>query len=193
LSDGNQEVIKIFIDVMRNDRPRLGKWATVAQKYLDFYGKNKFERHWTADDILQEVIERIFTEKRNYNEKAYKGIDDFIYKTIRSVIEDSFRSRNKVEPSEEYVETDEGGDYKNKFEKKHRTPPDYIQIEFEINEKLEKCYNELLQDEDAALVFLEWKKGNTSKDIADELGMKLPDVESAKKRIRYKLTNNQKS
>ena len=138
------------------------------------------------------MIERIYAGNRNYNEESYKGIDDFIYKTIKSVIEDLFRSRNKVEPSEEYVETDEGGDFRNKFEKKHKTAPDYIQVEFEINEKLDKCYNELLQDEDAALVFLEWKKGSTSKDIADELGMELPEVESAKKRIRYKLTNNKK-
>jgi RNA polymerase sigma factor (sigma-70 family) len=193
LSSGNKEIIKVFVEAFTKDKSRLKKWAAVAQKYIDLYGKKRFERHWTAEDILKEVITRVLEEKRNYNPEAYKDVDDFIYKTIQSIVWDEFRNRNKVTSSEKYIENDDGGEFVNIYENKHRTENDTIEKDFEIKEQLTTSYNQLLEDEDAALVFLCWKQGSTSQDIADELGIKLSNVESAKKRIRYKLTNGSKT
>ena len=190
---GNQEIIKVFEEAFTKDKSRLKKWATVAQRYIDFYGKKRFERHWTAEDILKEVITRVLEGKRNYNPEVYKVVDEFIYKTIQSIVWDEFRNRNKVTPAEKYIENDDGGEFVNIYENKHRTENDKIQKDYEIKEQLTTSYNQLLEDDDAALVFLCWKQGSTSQDIADELGTELSKVESAKKRIRYKLTNRSKT
>ena len=189
MSSGNQEIIKVFEEAFTKDKSRLEKWTVVAQKYIDYYGKKRFERHWTAEDILKEVVTRVLEGKRNYNPDVYKGADDFIYKTIKSIVEDEFRNRNKVTSTDKFVENDEGGEYVNIYENNYKTEVDTIEKNYEIEEKLTRSYNQLLEDEDAALVFLCWKQGSTSQDIADELGTELSKVESAKKRIRYKLTN----
>lgn len=189
MNDENQEVINAYKDAITTNRKRLTKWISVIQKYLDYYGKNRFERHFEPHDILQEMIERVIKGTRKYHQNRYKSVDDFVYKTCWSIIEEKHRNKNRVEPAEKYMQTEDGGDYINKLEKKHITEKDYIQNSVEIEDKLEICYNQLLEDEEAALVFLYWKEGYTSKDLAEETGLTVAQVESAKKRIRYKLTN----
>lgn len=189
MNDENQEVVNAYKDAITTNKKRLKKWIAVIQKYLDYYGKNRFERHFEPHDILQEMIERVIKGSRQYHQNSYKSIDDFVYKTCWSIIEEKHRNKSRIEPAETYRQTKDGGEYINKFEKKHITESNYIQDTLEIKDKLEICYNQLLKDDEAALVFLYWKQGHTSKDLAKETGLTLAQVESAKKRIRYKLNN----
>ena len=55
-------------------------------KWLELYGKEKYERHWTPEDIIKEVIARVLEGKRNYDPDKYKSVDDFIFKTMKSII-----------------------------------------------------------------------------------------------------------
>lgn len=192
MESAEHDLIKVFEDAFTSNKSRLKKWITYAAKLLDIYSNGKYERHWTPEDIIKEVITRVLEGKRKYNPDKYKSVDDFIFKTIRSLVDDEFSSRRTVLPIEKYVDSKDGGEFVNQYEEKHKTENDTIQKNFEIEEKLEECYQRLLENEDDALVFLEWKLGSTSKDIADGLGLELSAVESAKKRIRYKLTGGKK-
>lgn len=189
MNEENQEVLDAYAEATTKDKKRLARWIAVVQKYLDYYGKNKFERHYEPVDILQEMIERVIKGTRNYHSDRYKSIDDFIYKTCWSIIEEKHRNKNRVEPADKCIETKDGIDFINKYEKKHVTEKEYIQNSVETEDKLSNCYNQLLEDEEAALVFFYWKQGYTSKDLSEETGLTIKQVESAKKRIRYKLTN----
>jgi RNA polymerase sigma factor (sigma-70 family) len=190
LSNNNNNPFEIFEYVLKHDKDRLGKWLAVAQRWIDFYGEKKFERHWTAEDIIQEMIIKILGNVRAYDPNNYEDFDKFVYLTIRSIVENKVGSRKKIVPSEKIIQTKDGDEFINKYEKSYKTRPDQIMKDYEINEKLEYCYNKLMDDTEAALVFLEWKEGNTSKDIAEALGMSIKEVEAAKKRIRYRLTKN---
>lgn len=192
MESAEHDLIKTFEDVITWDKKRLKDWTSVAAKWLDIYGNKIFERHWTPEDIIKEVITRVLEGKRKYNPNKYKSIDDFIFRTMKSIIFDEVKKRRAVAPMEKFVDTEEGGQYINLYEKEHKTENDFIQKDFEIQEKLEKCYQQLLNDDDTALVFLYWKDGMTSQDIADELGIEKSKVEAAKKRIRYKLTGGKK-
>jgi RNA polymerase sigma factor (sigma-70 family) len=194
LANANQEIIDAFKEAFSTDKSRLKRWTTVAQRYLNLYGRNKYERHWEAEDILKELIAKIIEGKRNYDPEKYKNADDFIFKSIRSIVDDELRNRNKVKSYDKCTGTNEDGErsYTNILEKRYKTDKDTVHDEYIIEEQLENCYQLLLEDEEAALVFLEWQKGLKSCEIAESLGLELKEVEQAKKRIRYKLTNGLK-
>lgn len=192
MESADHELIKAFEDVITWDKKRLKDWISVAAKWLDIYGNKIFERHWTPEDIIKEVMARVLEGKRKYNPEKYKSVDHFMHLTIKSIVDDELKARRSVVPMEKFADSEDGGDFKNLYEQKHKTENDFIQKDFEIQEKLEKCYQQLLNDDDTALVFLYWKDGMTSQDIADELGIEKSKVEAAKKRIRYKLTGGKK-
>lgn len=194
MTNANQEIIDAFKEAFSTNKKRLERWTAVAQRYLDLYSKNKFERHWEAEDILMELIAKIMEGVRNYNPDKYKNADDFIYKSIRSIIDDELGNKNRVESFDKYEGEGIDGErtFTNTVEKRHKTDKDEIHLNYIIKEKLESAYEKLLGDEDAALVFLDWRKGLTSSEISESLGLELKEVEQAKKRIRYTLTNGLK-
>lgn len=192
MESAEHDIIKVFEDVCTWDKVRRRNWINVASRWLDIYGNRIFERHWTPEDTIKEVMARVLEGKRKYDPKKCKNIDQFVYWTIRSIIDDELGTRRSVIPMEKFIDTEDGGDFKNLYEQKHKTEDDYIQKDFEVKEKLEKCYQQLLEDEEAAIVFLYWKDGMTSQDIADELGMEKSKVEAAKKRIHYKINGSKK-
>lgn len=194
MTNANQEIIDAFKEAFSTNKKRLERWTAVAQRYLDLYSKNKFERHWEAEDILMELIAKIMEGVRNYNPDKYKNADDFIYKSIRSIIDDELGNKNRVESFDKYEGEGIDGErtFTNTVEIRHKTDKDEIHLNYIIKEKLESAYEKLLGDEDAALVFLEWQKGLTSSEISESLGLELKEVEQAKKRIRYTLTNGLK-
>jgi RNA polymerase sigma factor (sigma-70 family) len=194
LINANQEIIDAFKEAFSTDKNRLKRWTAVAERYLDLYGRNKYERHWEAEDILKELITKIIEGKRNYDPEKYKNADDFIFKSIRSIVDDELRNKNRVKSYDKYTGTDEDGDrsYTYILEKRYKSDKDAVHNEYIIEEQFESCYQLLLEDEEAALVFLEWQQGLKSCEIAESLGLELKEVEQAKKRIRYKLTNGLK-
>lgn len=191
----NQIIIDAFEEAFTVKKHRLKRWLVVADRYLKFYGNDKFERHWTAEDILNEVITKVLTGERNYNPEKYKGVDDYIFKTIRSIVDNEVGNRRLVCPAEDYGGDDEDGspELVNVIEQVHATEKEQIHKNYIINEKLESSYQKLLEDEEAALVFLDWQKGLKSNEIAESLGIELEEVELAKKRIRYKLNNGKRA
>lgn len=178
------EKIELALTVKKN---HFKKWLVVADRYLKYYSNGKYERHLTAEDVVQELITKILEGKRNWNPEKQPDFDQFMFLNIRSIVEGKFRARNKVESVEDFYPDNSETGVKHNFNKnliaENEDPADAI----DRNDKIEECYNEILDDEDAALVFLEWKKGKTSRQIAEELGMEVAEVERCKKRIIYKL------
>jgi DNA-directed RNA polymerase specialized sigma subunit len=103
------------------------------------------------------------------------------------VIDSKFKTRQRVLPQKEKSHISNGDIETDLIEINNKTDKDCILHDIERKEQLERCYKELLEDDDCALVFLEWKEGKTSKDISDSLGITVEEVERNKKRLRYKL------
>jgi RNA polymerase sigma factor (sigma-70 family) len=183
---------KIFEEIKSayKDRKRVRRWLVVADRYLKSYNNDKFERHWTAEDIVNEVITKTLENKRKWIPEKVPDLDKFIFTTIRSVVDDKVGDRNRVLPQKEKVQARRGDFENDLIEINNKTDKDYILHDIERIEIFEKCYNELLEDDDCAIVFLEWKEGKTSKDIAVSLGISVEEVERIKKRIRYNLNKN---
>ena len=181
------DVIFEEIEKAYKNKDRVKKWVTVADRYLKSYGNGRFERHWTAEDIVNEVITKLLEGDRKIEPGDLHKLDRFIYMDIRSIIDGKFRNRKVVLPPKAMVVSKDGEKEIDLIETHHKTDKDYIILELERSEKLETCYNKLLKDEDAALVFLEWKLTDKTKDIAESLGITDLEVEKHKKRIRYNL------
>jgi len=181
------DVIFEEIEKAYKNKDRVKKWVTVADRYLKSYGNGRFERHWTAEDIVNEVITKILEGVRNIEPSELHKLDKYICLDIRSVIDGKFRSRKIVLPPKRKIANKEGEKEIDLIENNYTTEKDYIQYGLERKENLEKCYKELMNDEDAALVFLEWKEGKKSQEIADSLGIPVIEVGKIKKRIRYNL------
>jgi RNA polymerase sigma factor (sigma-70 family) len=163
-------------------------WLVVADRYLKSYTKGIYERHWTAEDIVQELIEKILSGERNWDPETVPEFNKFMYTNIRSIVEGKLKSRQIVETVDDYYPEKEKSRVKKILSPGLKADNPDICNEIEAYDKLEKCYNSLLDDEDAALVYLYWKEGNTSKEIAESLGINVIEVERLKKRIRYHLT-----
>jgi DNA-binding NarL/FixJ family response regulator len=54
-------------------------------------------------------------------------------------------------------------------------------------EAFARCYNEIEKDTEMGLVFLAWKDGKESREIAEEFGLAINQVEAIKQKIRRKL------
>lgn len=165
-------------------------WLVVADRYLKSYTKGIYERHWTAEDIVQELIEKILSGERNWDPETVPDFNKFMYTNIRSIVEGKLKSRQIVETVDNYYPEKEKSRVKKILPRGLTADNPDIYNEIDNYDKIGKCYDKLLEDEDAALVFLYWKDGNTSKEIAENLGISVIEVERIKKRIRYHL--NQK-
>lgn len=63
----------------------------VADRYLKYYSRGKFERHWTANDILAELFTKILEGERNWDPEQVPDFNKFILQNIRSIVEGRFR------------------------------------------------------------------------------------------------------
>jgi hypothetical protein len=191
LTSNQENIFRIFEKILKHDKKRVGRWLGYANKLLKAYSINgRYERHWTALDIVMELISRMCEEKRNWNQERVKDLDHYIYKNIGSIVEDIFRCRKIIKPGDIIKPSSKKGRVTVPFPNGFIADNGDIDRKIDINTKLEKCYNELLKDEDCAIVFLEWKDGKTSRMISENLGINIAEVENIKKRIRYHLKNN---
>lgn len=184
----NEEIVNVFEEAYTSDSKRLRRWLYAASISLKYYGKGIYERCWEPEDIVNEAVVRVLEGKRNYNRDAYRSFDDFMYQTINSIVEVMFRKRSCVISSDLFEERDEAGESVNLFEMIMCNGKDDIYRNYESAEKIEFCFKKLSEDREATSVFAEWGKGMKSSEIAKELGIEVASVESAKKRIRYRLT-----
>ncbi len=156
-------------------------WLVVADRYLKSYTKGIYERHWTAEDIVQELIEKILSGERNWDPETVPDFNKFMYTNIRSIVEGKLKSRQIVETVANYYPEKEKSRVKKILPRGLTADNPDIYNEIDNYDKIGKCYDKLLEDEDAALVFLYWKDGNTSKEIAENLGISVIEVERKKK------------
>jgi len=183
----SQKKILEEIENAYKDKSRIKKWYVVADRYLKSYGNDKFERHWKAEDIVMELTGKILDGKRSWDSEHCPNFDRFICMNIRSIVDSKLRNRKRVLPQKERIQVRYGDKETDLVETNYITDKDYILYNIELTEKLEKCYDLLSDDDECALVFLEWKEEKTSLEIADSLGITVEEVERIKKRLRYKI------
>jgi len=180
---------KIFEEIENayKDKSRIKNWLVVADRYLKSYRNDKFERHWRAEDIVMELIGKILDGTRVWDPEKCADLDNFIYMNTRSIVDGKFKNRDKVLPQKVNASTRYGDRETDLIETNHKTDKYYILHEIELKEKLENCYKQLSDDDDCAIVFLEWKEGKTTREISESLGITVEEVERIKKRLRYKI------
>lgn len=165
-------------------------WLVVADRYLKYYSKGIYERHLTAEDIVYELIEKILSGERNWDPEKTPNFNQFMYANIRSVVQGKLKSRQIVETVDNYYQKDEESRVKKFLPRGLAADNPDICNEIDTLDKIEKCYDRIMDDEECALVFLEWLEEKTSIEIGESLGLSVQEVERIKKRIRYNLTKS---
>lgn len=188
--DPYEESIKI-IEKTLSKKSLLKKWVAVADRYLKIYTNNKFERHLTAEDIIQEFNLRVLAKTRSWDPEKQPDFDQFAYNSFESIIEGLVSARKNVQSGIQNALDQTNDEFQNSYNK-YATKKDSIFTNFETNETLERIYNLLLgdptnPDDECGLVFLLWKEGQSNKEIAKYFNNDVSKVENIKKRIRYKL------
>lgn len=188
--DHYDESVKIIEKTLRT-KSILKKWVVVADRYLRLYTNNMFERHLTAQDIIQEFCLRVLTQKRNWDPEKQADFNQFAFNSFRSIIEGLVSARKIVKPGIQNSINQANDEFQISYDK-YATEKDAIFTNFETDETLEWMRNKLLgdpanPDDDCGLVFLLWKEGRSSKEIAEYFNNDVSEVENIKKRIRYKL------
>jgi RNA polymerase sigma factor (sigma-70 family) len=171
----------------KHDKKRSKSWINVAAKYLNLYSSNRFENHLTAPDIVMEVINKILNGERNWDHHKVPEFDKFMYSTIQSIVEGKYRYRMHVESVDNFEPSAKNGKvYRGLIPGQYADNHDSAHL-IHIKDKLERCYNELKDDDECGLVHMEWLHDKTNVQIAENLGITTAEVEKIKKRIRYQL------
>lgn len=181
--------IKEIEDAFSIQLKRSKSWINVADKYLKFYRTNGSENHYTSEDIVMELIDKILSGERNWDPERVPDFDQYMFQNIQSLVEGKFRKRKVVESVESFEPV-----AKTNKTFKGLLPGQYVEDHdvgdlIDINERLEKCYNDLCDDDECGVVFLEMLKGKSSIEIAEYLYSDVAEIERIKKRIRYKLNH----
>ena len=82
---------------IKHKRIHFKAWLVVADRYLKYYTKGMYERHWTAEDIVSELIDKILHNERIWDPKRVPDFNKFIFQNIRSIVEGKLRVRSVVE------------------------------------------------------------------------------------------------
>jgi DNA-directed RNA polymerase specialized sigma24 family protein len=189
LDNSIEKAIKEIETAFRNEQQRSKSWINVAGKYLKFYGSNGFENHYTAEDIVMELINKLLNGERNWDIEKVPDFDHFMYQNIQSIVEGKLRSRKIVESVDSFKPNAKAGKvFRGLKPGQYADNRDTGEL-IDLKNKLERCYNELSGDDECGLVFLEWLQGKTSIEISESLGITVNDVERIKKRIKYQFNN----
>ena len=69
----------------------------------------------------------------------------------------------------------------------YSTDKDNLENEIETNDLLENCFTEFEDDPVSKAALLEFAKGHTNKEVAEELELPVSEIENCKKRIKRKV------
>ncbi len=150
-------------------------WAAHAERLLTQYHINYL---YSSEDILQSIFEDFYTGKRIWDPIKYTNIQLYVELLIRNLVRNLARHESK----------------KVSLENLEQEFIDDVNPET-FTEQLvtEECLKHLEGDDTASLVFLDLYEDLRNREVADDLGISVKEVENTKKRIRRKLGRAVKS
>jgi len=177
--------IKAFQNAFSDRSEPYNEWLAHADKLIKIKLNGRASQPYKADDIVNEIIEKVIDGVRTWDMDRVPDINKFMYMQILSIVDNKCQKEKKLVSSEVYDKEDDSfyvtRDVISKLDL------DEIYKHQDIMEAFTRCYNEIEKDTEMGVVFLSWKDGKESREIAEEFGLAINQVEAIKQKIRRKL------
>jgi RNA polymerase sigma factor (sigma-70 family) len=181
----NEKKIKVFQNAFNDPSKPYEAWLEHADRLIKIKLNGRASQPYKAEDIINEIIEKVIDGKRSWDMDRVPDINKFMFMQILSVVDNKYKKEKNLISSEVYNSEDESFYYRDDYTSILNL--DEIYKRQDIMEAFSRCYNELETDTEMGLVFLAWKEGKESKEIAEEFGLTVKQVEAIKQKIRRKL------
>ena len=177
--------IKAFQNAFSDPAKPYEGWLAQADRLIKIKLNGRASQPNKAEDIVYEIIEKVIDGVRAWDMKRVPDINKFMYMQIRSVVDNKFNKEKKLVSSDAYNRENDSFYTINNIP--NNLELDEIYKQQDIMEAFARCYNEIEKDTEMGLVFLAWKDGKESREIAEEFGLTVKEVEAIKQKIRRKL------
>jgi len=177
--------IKAFQNAFSDPCAPYNEWLAHADKLIGLKLNGRASQPYKAEDIVNEIIEKVIDGVRTWDMDRVTDINKFMYMQILSVVDNKFNKEKKLVASDAYNREDDSFYTINNIP--NNPELDEIYKQQDIMEAFARCYNEIEKDTEMGLVFLSWKDGKESREIAEEFGLTVKEVEAIKQKIRRKL------
>lgn len=180
-----EKKILAFRDAFSDPAKPYEDWLAQADRLIKIKLNGRASQPNKAEDIVYEIIEKVIDGVRAWDMKRVPDINKFMYMQIRSVVDNKFNKEKKLVSSDAYNRENDSFYTINNIP--NNLELDEIYKQQDIMEAFARCYNEIEKDTEMGLVFLAWKDGKESREIAEEYGLAINQVEAIKQKIRRKL------
>jgi DNA-directed RNA polymerase specialized sigma24 family protein len=181
----SKESEKILEEIERflNDERKFKRVVFKADRMLNEALGYDHEVAMNGKDVVMELIESLQKGKRKRNRQAVPGLDQWLYTQLRSMV-DCIAKRERRFPPLPEIRSDDGEQHEEADARvaSEKKPED----EYESEEFVNEIRKEIDSDIEAGVVFEEIAKYSENEEIAKDLGMKIPEVVNAKRRIQRK-------
>ena len=174
-----------FRDAFSDPANAYGAWLEQADKLIKIKLNGRASQPYSAADIVNEIISKVIDDVRAWDMERVPDINKFMYMQIRSVVDNKYRKERKIVSGEKFNPDDGSFSVIDDMELKLELSEIYKQQD--IREAFTCCYNEIEKDTEMGVVFLSWREGNDSQEIAEEFGLTVNQVEAIKQKIRRRL------
>ena len=179
-----EQKIKAFRDAFSDPANPFEKWLEHADKFIKIKLNGRASQPYSAADIVNEIIEKVIDGVRTWDMDRILDINKFMYVQIRGVVDNKYKKERNIVSKEKF--NPEDGSFSDIDEIELRLELSEIYKQQDILESFTLCYNEIEKDTEMGVVFLAWIDGKGSKEIAEEFGLTVNQVEALKQKIRRK-------
>lgn len=186
-----QDVINALDKAFSEDKELHIKLLYFTNSKIWYYFFSGTFRGKDANDVLQDVIEKIITGKRSWNKKKIPNIVEFILMVIVSHVRNEWKKKEICEECVEDFDNVQQLKENNLAELTRETARQDVENELFSRQYEDICNECLANFEDDEIVYfvlelmLDGIKSN--KEIAAELKISVNEVSNAKRRIKYRI------
>lgn len=177
--------IKAFQNAFSDPAKPYEEWLEHADKLIKIKLNGRASQPYKAGDIVNEIIEKVIDDVRAWDMERVPDINKFMYMQIRGVVDNKYHKERRIISGENF--NPEDGSFSDIHELEIKLDLSEIYKPQDILEAFTLCYNEIEKDTEMGIVFLAWKDGKESKEIAEEFGLTVKEVEAIKQKLRRRL------
>jgi RNA polymerase sigma factor (sigma-70 family) len=171
------------MDVLRGNEGKMKEWLSHANRFIQVYYADLNIKP-KAEEIVGDIIVKIYHKNRRWNHETV-NINSFMYNAIRSHIAAEAKKAKKlvaadVYDSEEFI-------FKNKYENEYHISLREIEFLQDLKEKMEIVLVQIKGDEDCEIVYYCLLEGLKPKQIAEDLGISVKEVNNIIRRMKYRV------
>lgn len=170
-------------EILNAEKATTDMWLNFAQRYIRIiYKSDKCKP--AAQDIVGDIVVKIHTGERRWDPEKV-NLNTFMYNSIRSHVSSQAKKEKRMISTDEYIEGDDS--FVNRYAEKYYISKNEIEFAQDRKEELDIVMKAVKGDDVCELVLYSLIDGMEINEIAEYLGITVPEIYNTVRRIKYKV------